>query len=68
MTTVYDTEEDGNIIVVFDTRWRFPETLGYSSDNPEYKELQRMWEESTGGKIKKEDTDGRTGERQGQDK
>ena len=54
MTTVYDTEEDGNIIVVFDTRWRFPETLGYSPDDPEYKQLQSMWETSTGKRIPRE--------------
>jgi len=53
MTTVYDTDADGNIIVVFDTRWRFPETLGFSPDDPEYKQLQRMWETST-GKIPRE--------------
>ena len=54
MTTVYDTDEDGNIIVVFDSRWRFPETLGFSPDDPEYGELQRMWETSTGKRIPKE--------------
>ena len=54
MTTVYDTDADGNIIVVFDSRWRFPETLGFSPDDPEYRELQRMWETSTGKWIPKE--------------
>ena len=51
MTTVYDADDDGNIIVVFDSRWRFPELLGYSPDDPEYKALQRMWEKATGKKI-----------------
>ena len=53
MTTVYDTDEDGNIIVVFDSRWRFPEILGFSPDDPEYACLQRMWEERTGKRIPK---------------
>jgi len=51
MTTIYDTDEDGNIIVVFDSRWKFPELLGYSPDDPEYTALQRMWEERTGERI-----------------
>ena len=54
MTTVYDTDEDGNIIVVFDTRWRFPETLGFSPDDPEYRQLQRMWQKATGKRIPRE--------------
>jgi hypothetical protein len=37
MTTIYDTDADGNVIVIFDSRWRFPETLGFSPDDPEYK-------------------------------
>ena len=51
MTTVYHTDEDGNIIVLFDTRWRFPETLGYTPDDPQYKDLQRMWERATGCRV-----------------
>jgi hypothetical protein len=47
MTTIYDTDEDGNIIVAFDSRWQFPETLGYSSSDPQYKALQQMWEKAT---------------------
>ncbi len=54
MTTIYDTDDDGNIIVVFDSRWRFPELLGYSVDDPQYKALQRMWEERTGRRIPRE--------------
>ena len=51
MTTIYDTDDDGNIIVVFDSRWRFPELLGYSPDDPEYKAIQRMWEKATGRRV-----------------
>jgi hypothetical protein len=68
MTTIYDTDEDGNIMVVFDSRWQFPETLGYSPDDPEYRQLQRMWEEATGRKIRKEDEgNDEAGKRQRQD-
>jgi len=51
---IYDTDEDGNIIVVFDSRWRFPETLGYSPKDPQYKALQELWEKATGRKIEEE--------------
>ncbi len=51
---IYDTDEDGNIIVVFDSRWRFPETLGYSPNDPQYKVLQKLWEKATGRKIEEE--------------
>ncbi len=54
MTTIYDTDEDGNIIVVFDSRWKFPELLGFSPDDPEYEALQRMWEEQTGKQVPEE--------------
>ena len=54
MTTIYDTDDEGNIIVVFDSRWQFPELLGFSLDDPEYKSLQRMWEERTGKPIPRE--------------
>ena len=62
MTTIYDTDDDGNIIVVFDSRWRFPELLGCSRDDPEYKALQRMWEKATGKKIPMEVKDAKTGQ------
>jgi hypothetical protein len=62
MTTIYDTDEDGNIIVVFDSRWRFPELLGYSPDDPEYKALQRMWEKATEKNIAEEVKDAKTGQ------
>ncbi len=54
MTTIYDTDDDGNMIVVFDTRWQFPELLGFSPEDPEYKQLQHMWETSTGKRIPRE--------------
>ena len=68
MTTIYDMDKDGNMIVVLDTRWRFPETLGYTPDDPEYKSLQRMWQKATGKTIEEDDTNGRTEEQRRQDK
>ena len=49
--TIYDTDEAGNIIVVYDSRWRYPETLGYKLTDPEYSKLQELWEKVTGEKI-----------------
>lgn len=62
--TIYDTDEDGNIIVVFDSRWRFPELLGYSPADPQYKILQRMWEKVTGKKIEEDKYNGKAGKQQ----
>lgn len=66
MTTIYDTDDEGNIIVVFDTRWRFPELLGFSPEDPQYSALQRMWEEATGREIEEDDDNGKAGKRQSQ--
>jgi hypothetical protein len=60
MTTIYDTDEDGNIVVVFDSRWCFPELLRYSPSDPRYRALQRMWEKATGKKIPEEVKDAKT--------
>ena len=49
--TIYDTNEKGEIIAVYDSRWRHPETLGYKPTDPEYAELQRLWEKATGDTI-----------------
>ena len=54
VTVIYDTDEDGNITVVFDSRWRFPELLGYFPEDPQYKPLQRLWEDATGKTIEEE--------------
>ena len=54
--TIYDLDESGNIIVVFDSRWRHPETLGYKPTDPEYAELQRLWEKATGDTISEKAT------------
>ena len=49
--TIYDEDEAGNIVVTFDSRWRHPETLGYKPTDPEYAELQKLWEQATGEAI-----------------
>ena len=43
--TIYSEDKDGNIIVIFDSRWQFPETLGYKPEDPQYKLLQKLWAE-----------------------
>jgi len=52
--TIYDTDESGNIIVTYDSRWRYPETLGYKPTDPEYAELQKLWERATGKTVPEE--------------
>ena len=54
--TIYSTDSNGNIIITFDSRWRYPETLGYMPTDPEYAELQKLWEEATGETISDEET------------
>lgn len=60
--TIYSTDNEGNIIVVFDSRWRYPELLGYSPDDPEYSMLQKLWEKVTGKKIPKDKPEIRGGD------
>jgi len=67
MTVVYDTNEDGNIIVTFDSRWRFPETLGYSPKDPQYKALRGLWEKATGEKIQALNSPGIRGSKESYD-
>ena len=52
--TIYSEDSNGNIIVTFDSRWRFPELLGYKPTDPEYAELQKLWEQATGETISEE--------------
>ena len=54
--TIYDEDESGNIIVVYDSRWQYPELLGYKPTDPEYAELQKLWEEATGETIPAKET------------
>ena len=54
--TIYDEDREGKIIVVYDSRWKYPETLGYKPTDPEYARLQKLWEEFTGETIPEEET------------
>jgi len=51
---IYGTDENGEITVVFDSRWKYPELLGYKPCDPEYSILQSLWERATGEKISKD--------------
>ncbi len=46
--TIYDTNDDGEIIIVFDSRWQNPEVFGYKPEDPQYKLLRKLWEEAVG--------------------
>ena len=52
MVTIYSLDENGDRIVVYDSRWRFPELLGYEKDTKEYRALQERWEIATGKRIR----------------
>lgn len=52
--TIYDTNKDGEIIILFDSRWQNPEAFGYKPSDPEYMLLRKLWEEATGRKIEEE--------------
>ena len=43
--TLYDSDEHGNIIMVFDSRWADPKNQGINADDPLYDELKRMYQE-----------------------
>ncbi len=51
---IYSTDSDDNITVIYDSRWRYPELLGYKPGDPEYAMLQSLWERCTGKKINKD--------------
>lgn len=53
--TIYDEDESSNIIVLYDSRWRYPETLGFRKSDPEYAKLQSLWEQVTGKTIPEEE-------------
>ena len=55
MVTIYDCDRDGKVIVIYDSRWRYPEMLGYEKDTREYRAMQEMWENATGKRISPEE-------------
>ena len=46
--TIYETTDDGEIRITFDSRWKNPEVFGFKPSDPQYKLLRRLWEEITG--------------------
>ena len=40
---IIETDEDGMIVIIFDSRWKNPETLGFKPDSPQYKCLRELW-------------------------
>jgi hypothetical protein len=40
---IIDTDSDGMIVILFDSRWKNPETLGYKPSDPQYKCLRELW-------------------------
>ncbi len=54
--TIYSEDISGNIIVLYDSRWRHPETLGYKPEDLQYKLLRKLWEETTRETIPEEAT------------
>lgn len=54
--TIYSTDSEGNVTILYDSRWQFPEILGYKPSDPEYTELQKLWEEATGETIPGKET------------
>ncbi len=44
--TIYETDPiTGNMTVLFDSRWKNPELLGFRPEEPIYQDLVEMWEE-----------------------
>ncbi len=46
--TITETNDDGEITILYDSRCQFPETLGYKPGSPGYKLLRGLWEQVTG--------------------
>ena len=49
--TIYGEGPNGERIVEYDSRWRYPHLLGFKPHEPIYADLQAMWEEATGKTI-----------------
>jgi len=56
------SDEDGNPVILYDSRWQYPDLLGYSPSDPMYHALRELHRRITGAKAKKEkDHDKETG-------
>jgi len=40
--------EEGDGETIYDSRWQFPELLGYKPEHPQYGFLRKLWEEAVG--------------------
>ena len=45
------TDDDGNIIIHYDSRWQYPECFGYKPSDPQYRMLQELYETITGKDV-----------------
>ena len=43
--TIYDRDDQGNVIVIFDSRWANPQLLGIDPDSNLGRDLQAMYQE-----------------------
>ena len=55
--TIYSEDKDGNIIIEFDSRWQYPELLGYKPEDLEYKLLRSLWEQAMREKVSEDTAD-----------
>lgn len=46
--TITETNDDGEITILYDSRWQNPTAFGYKPEDPEYRLLRGLWEEATG--------------------
>lgn len=45
------SNDDGDPIILYDSRWRDPSVLGYKPDDPQYRMLQELYEAITGKNV-----------------
>ena len=44
---IIDTDDDGQIVILYDSRWQYPEVFGYKPTDPQYKCLRECWLKAT---------------------
>jgi len=49
--------DNGEMVEVFNSKWRYPDTLGYTKDDPQWAKLQRLYMEYTGSRIDEDGND-----------
>ena len=50
--------DEKEALTLYQSWWRHPEVAGIEKGSPEYRKLQKMWEEATGEKIPEEGKNG----------